>query len=136
MVAALSCALLLVTANGPRAPIALGADDTVSLDGTWEARLSDVGGTSDDGVWQPIRVPGNFPFQGVKYDGVAWLKTRFTVPDVTRDYAVRIPMAANAYEAFVNGVPVGARGRIGPSGELLEKDLRGQVYRIPKEALH
>lgn len=135
MVAALSCALLLVTANGPRAPIALGADDTVSLDGTWEARLSDVGGTSDDGVWQPIRVPGNFPFQGVKYDGIAWLKTRFTVPDVTRDYAVRIPMAANAYEAFVNGVPVGARGRIGPSGDLLEKDLRGQVYRIPKEAL-
>ncbi|MBL8915509.1 MAG: diguanylate cyclase [Archangium sp.] len=119
----------------PRAPIALELDRTVVLDGTWEARLSDVGGTSDEGSWQPVRVPGNFPFQGVKYDGIAWLRTTFTVPDTTRDYAIRIPMAANAYEAFVNGVQVGARGRIGAGGELVEKDLRGQVYRLPKEAL-
>lgn len=113
----------------------LRSDGVVVLDGTWEARLSDEGGASDVGQWRPVRVPGNFPFQGIDYDGVAWLRTHFVVTEVTQDYAVRIPPAANAYEVFINGAKLGGRGRIGPGGELLEKNLRGQVYRLPKELL-
>lgn len=117
------------------APVAVPSTQTTLLDGTWQGRLSDRGSSGDSGDWQPIRVPGNLPFQGVKYDGVLWLRLAFTVTDTSQDYAVRIPMAANAYEVFINGVEVGRRGRIGPNGELLEKDLRSQVYRLPKEAL-
>ncbi len=124
-----------VSAVSASTPVALPSAQITLLDGTWEGRLSDTGGSSDSGHWQPIRVPGNLPFQGVKYDGVLWLRVAFTVADTSQDYAVRIPMAANAYEIFVNGVEVGRRGRIGPNGELLEKDLRSHVYRLPKEAL-
>ena len=124
---------LLAAAGQP--PRVHDGSSVVSLDGTWEARLSDEGGLEDVGTWQPIRVPGNFPFQGVKYDGVAWLRVGFTLPDTSADFAVRIPMAANAYELFLNGTRVGGRGRISPSGDLLEKDLRGQVYRLPRESL-
>ena len=123
--------LFALVAAAPLVP----ADGVIGLDGTWEARLSDEGGTSDVGPWRSVRVPGNFPFQGIDYDGVAWLRTTFVVSEAGQDYAVRIPPAANAYEVFINGTKVGGRGRLSPAGELLEKDLRGQVYRLPKEAL-
>jgi diguanylate cyclase (GGDEF)-like protein len=116
-------------------PVALSSSRVTALDGTWEGRLSDEGGAGETGEWRGVQVPGNLPFQGIKYDGVLWLRQRFTVPEGAGDYAVHIPMAANAYEVFINGTLVGSRGRIGPSGELLEKDLRGQVYRLPKETL-
>jgi diguanylate cyclase (GGDEF)-like protein len=106
-----------------------------ALDGTWEARLSDEGGDSGAGAWSPVRVPGNFRFQGLEYDGIVWLKTAFSVAEVTQDLAVRIPPAANAYELFLNGTRLGGRGVIGPGGELLQKDFRAQVYRLPRELL-
>ena len=124
--------LMVVAASNP---VMVSSSDVTNLDGTWEARLSDEGGLDESGTWRPVRVPGNFPFQGIDYDGIAWLRLRFSVSSATEDYAVRMPPAANAYEFFVNGASLGGRGRIGPSGELVEKNLRGQVYRVPKELL-
>lgn len=125
---AASLGLLLAAA----APVQLDGAKVVSLDGTWEGQLGDHGAGSE----QPVRVPGNLPFQGIKYDGVLWLRKHFTLATVTQDFALRMPMTANAYEVFLNGQNLGGRGRIGPDGELLGKDLRVQVYRLPKEALH
>ncbi|MFT3842143.1 MAG: diguanylate cyclase [Myxococcaceae bacterium] len=113
-------------------PMQLDGNQVISLDGTWEGQLGDQG----SGALQAVRVPGNLPFQGVKYDGVLWLRKHFTLPAVSQDFALRMPMTANAYEVFLNGQNLGGRGRIGATGELLEKDLRVQVYRLPKEALH
>lgn len=130
--AGLLVSLMLGMAAGP---LTLQPQRVTHLDGNWEIRLSDEGGADDSGEWRSVRVPGNLPFQGIKYDGVAWFRLQFHVAELSSDYAVRIPMAANAYEVFINGRNVGGRGRIGPGGELLAKDLRGHVYRLPKEAL-
>jgi signal transduction histidine kinase len=105
------------------------------LDGVWEARFSDEGGASDRGEWRPIRVPGNFSFQGINHDGIVWVRTQFTVEAPSTDFAVRVPMAANAHQVFVNGTLLGGRGIIGLREELVEKDLRGRVYRLPKDLL-
>ena len=76
----LALTLTLLLCSSPGVPHELDGRSVIRLDGAWQARLSDEGGLQDTGVWQPIRVPGNFPFQGVTYDGVAWMRTRFTVP--------------------------------------------------------
>lgn len=102
-----------------------------SLDGTWDGRLGE-----HDEPWQPMRVPGNLSFQGVHYEGVFWLRTHFEVAAPDTDWALRVPMAANAYELFLNGQKVGENGRLGPTGELLEKSLRGRVFRLPQATLH
>jgi diguanylate cyclase (GGDEF)-like protein len=115
------------------APVVVAPAGVTTLDGTWEGRLGDEGGAADVGTWRPVRVPGNFPFQGLEVDGNVWLRTSFTVAEVTQDLGVRVPPTANATEVFLNGVRLGGRGVIGPSGELVEKDFRARVYRLPKE---
>ena len=117
------------------APIDVAPTGLTALDGPWDLRLSDVEGPSDDGDWQTIRVPGNLAFQGVKVRGALWLRARFTVHDVSNDYAFRAPMISNASEVYVNGVRLGGRGRLAPDGTLLEKDFRSVVYRVPRELL-
>ncbi len=126
MLATLSAALLCA------APFALRGDRVISIDGTWQLRLQETGD-----AWSDVRVPGNLPFQGIHHDGVLWLRTTFTLPEGwgERDAALRLPMTANAYEVFVNATPVGGRGKIGPHGELLEKDFRSAVWRLPATAL-
>ena len=117
------------------APVVASPGGVTTLDGTWQGRLGDEGGAADVGAWRPVRVPGNFPFQGLEVDGNVWLRTSFTVAEATQDLGVRVPPTANAYEVFLNGARLGGRGVIGPSGELVEKDFRAQVYRLPKELL-
>ncbi len=126
MPGALAAALLLA------APFAVPVDRAISIDGAWQLRLSETGD-----AWSDVRVPGNLPFQGIHHDGVLWLRATFTLPASwgDRDAAVRLPMTANAYEVFVNGVPAGGRGRIGPDGALEEKDFRSAVWRLPASAL-
>lgn len=115
------------------APFAVAPDRAISIDGIWQLRLGETGDS-----WSDVRVPGNLPFQGITYDGVLWLRTSFTLPagwPAERDAAVRLPMTANAYEVFVNDMPAGGRGRIGPGGALEEKDFRSAVWRLPASAL-
>lgn len=114
------------------APFSVRGNKAIPIDGTWQLRLGETG---DE--WSNVRVPGNLPFQGVSYDGVLWLRATFTLPEGwgAQDAAVRLPMTANAYEVFVNGTPAGGRGKIGPAGELIEKDFRAAVWRLPGAAL-
>lgn len=123
MLGPLTAALLLA------APFAVKADRAISIDGTWQLRPAE----QTDAWWVDVRVPGNLPFQGIRHDGVVWLRASFTLPADwgTGDAAVRLPMTANAYEVFLNGAPAGGRGKIGPQGELLEKDFRSAVWRLP-----
>jgi diguanylate cyclase (GGDEF)-like protein len=107
---------------------ALSAQRSVSLDGVWELGLG-----QEPSVWREARVPGNLPFQGIEFDGVVWLCTSFGLPADwgNADLALRLPMTANAYDVYVNDERVGGRGRIGPGGELVEKDFRASVLRVP-----
>lgn len=135
--AALCCALLFVSGSARALePLELNASHAVTLDGAWEMRLGDAAAGDPQG-WREGRVPGNLSFHGVQFDGVAWFRRSFQLaPDWSgADLALRLPMTANAYEVYVNGHLLGGRGKIGPAGELLEKDFRASVYRIPAQDL-
>ncbi len=110
--------------EGAQAPIS--PEGVTHLEGHWELSRA-------EGVWGPVRVPGNLSFQGPIGDGVVWLRLTLLVPEGfdPGDAALRLPMTSNAYEVVFNGTVVGGRGRIGPAGELLEKDLRAGVFRVP-----
>jgi diguanylate cyclase (GGDEF)-like protein len=135
LAAALGALLVLLSSPARALDVAqVGASGVTTLDGTWELRLG------EEGPWREAQVPGNLSFHGVPYDGIAWFRRSFDAPTlsgarVQRDLALRLPMTANAYEVYVNGKALGGRGRIGPGGELLEKDFRASVFRIPSDVL-
>jgi diguanylate cyclase (GGDEF)-like protein len=115
------------------AQVTLDPHDFTVLDGEWELRV----GEGLQTPWQSVRLPGNLSFQGVSTDGVVWYRKYFTL-DATWTFeraALRVPMAANAYEVFVNGTRVGARGEIGADGSLVRKDFRSGVFAIERALL-
>lgn len=127
---ALALALLLAGS-----PTELPVGGTADLDGAWELRLSDAEGPTEAGAWRSARVPGNLAFQGVEVTGPIWILKRFTTPAGEGDLALRLPMTSNASEVYVNGAKIGGRGRLAPDGEVLEKDFRSVVHRVPRRLL-
>jgi diguanylate cyclase (GGDEF)-like protein len=123
-------ALWLSTAT----PIVLDDAHPTMLDGMWELSKEDSDMATQ---WTPVRVPGSLTFQGIHVDGVVRMRRTVTLPPTwgQQDAALRMPMTANAYDVIVNGTVVGHLGRIGPHGELLQKDFRSSVFRVPFSVL-
>src|SRR6185503_760791 len=97
--------------------------------------------------WQPITVPGAWEEKGPDvaktYDGVAWYRTWVKVPDNVfaphernlweESVTVNVSELADAHEAYVNGVKIGAGGQFPPAFQ----SGRAQLHRhkVPRGTL-
>ena len=110
--------------------------ELLPLTGTWLHSTEDDPGFSsqawDDGGWLEIATPGQWNIVGIDSD-VVWYRRHFLVAETLLDepLALEIPIIADAHEMYVNGVRVGARGRIAADGTLERKSNQPGVYRIP-----
>ncbi|HEY6853958.1 MAG TPA: glycoside hydrolase family 36 protein, partial [Gemmatimonadales bacterium] len=110
-----------VTATAPEvAPALVVGDRAVPIAGPWRFVVGDAAGYAaadfDDAAWEVIPVPAQWEQAGHPgYDGVAWYRTRFTLPRLPIE--VRMAGAAPVLElgklddedeTYLNGVRVGA----------------------------
>lgn len=98
--------------------------DAFSLEGKWKIKAGDEAewgaATFDDGDWKRTQVPGNWERDVLPgYDGVAWYRYEFTVPDDCRSWegeSLALVMGAidDADVTYLDGVEIGATGEFPP----------------------
>jgi hypothetical protein len=95
----------------------------------------------DDKNWKDIRVPGNWERQGYKdYDGYAWYRIAFTVPDDLQDHNLILLVGKidDFDETYLNGERIGRTGPM-PKRRLHSSDSdeysRLRAYSIPSGLL-
>src|SRR5205823_1510839 len=91
----------------------------------------------DEAAWETIPVPQRWSEAGHRdYTGVAWYRTRFSLPPVApgRPPYLELGKIADADEAFVNGVKVGQTGDFPPAERDAAQAYRR--YRVPSETLN
>ena len=104
------------------APAIVAGDDAYPLSGPWRFRTGDdpaYGARGfDEEAWETIQVPQRWDEAGHGgYAGVAWYRTRFTLPPVpagrtvgrsdSRTATLELGKIADADETFLNGVKIG-----------------------------
>lgn len=113
--------------------------DAFSVEGKWKIKGGDEAEWSavsfDDSNWAQTRVPGNWERDALpKYDGVAWYRYEFTVPDDCRSWegeALALVMGGvdDADVTYLDGVKIGAMGEFPP--ENVSAWNKKRVYPIP-----
>lgn len=99
--------------------------DAFSLEGKWKIKDGDEAEWSavslDDSNWVGTQVPGNWERDALpKYDGVAWYRYEFTVPDDCRSWegqplALVMGAVDDADVTYLDGVEIGATGEFPPA---------------------
>jgi sialate O-acetylesterase len=91
------------------------------LRGTWRFQLGDDPGWADpaasDKDWQTIFVPSRWEEEGYwGYDGYAWYRNRFQLPDGATKYALYLDVGRidDVNDVYVNGHFVGSGGSFPP----------------------
>jgi hypothetical protein len=85
--------------------------------------------------WRPITVPGAWEENGFPgYDGYAWYRTRFDLPDIPAEpMFVILGKIDDVDETFVNGERIGSLGRLPPDFDSRWNATR--EYEVPAEVL-
>lgn len=108
------------TATPDLAPALVVGDRAVPFGGPWRFKTGDAAGYAtaeyDDAGWEAIAVPAQWEQAGhAGYDGVAWYRTRFTLPRLPIEVrmagappVLELGKLDDADETYVNGVRVGA----------------------------
>lgn len=125
------------------APAIVVGSDAFPLKGPWRFRTGDDAAYRarefDEAAWETIAVPQRWSEAGHRdYTGVAWYRTRFSLPPVApggaRSLYVELGKIADADEAFVNGVHVGQTGDFPPAERGAAQVYRR--YRVSSETLN
>jgi hypothetical protein len=99
---------------------------SVPLDGNWRFHLGDdkawADPALDDSGWEPIRVDQPWGQQShPSYTGFAWYRQRIEIDNSnsagTKNLALLIPPAQDAYEIYWNGQKLGTYGGLPPHAE-------------------
>ena len=117
--------------------------DTLNLAGTWKIKPGDNPKRSepayDDQVWFATQVPGAWEDDALPhYDGTAWYRLRFTVPEECAEQWGDAPLALymgaidDADETWFDGAKIGSSGRFPP--ENVSAYDRVRVYSIPAQS--
>lgn len=62
----------------------------------------------DDSKWETIKLPGRFDkLSSGEFDGVIWLRKKFTIQDSIADYTLKIGSVDDMDETYINGKKVG-----------------------------
>ena len=136
---------------GPAVPSAVQSasfERVLDLRGPWQLRLGDdptwaepVGaGSADDLTWETVFVPAPWEDEGLwGYDGFAWYRRTFTLPDraaalaAGRPLVVRFGQIDDVDEVYLNGQRIGGTGAMPPDYSTAYFDER--AYFLPAEAL-
>ena len=115
-----SCALAILTSL----PVVAGAQEQQmmkDLRGKWKFQIGDdrrwADPSFDDRKWDEIFVPSAWEDEGYPgYDGYAWYRTQFDVPDGLRDRVLSLHLGTidDADETYVNGHFIGFGGQFPP----------------------
>ncbi len=109
-----------MAAAAETAPALVAGDRAVPIAGPWRFRTGDAAGYAapeyDDSAWETIPVPAQWEQAGHPgYDGVAWYRTRFTLPRLPIEVLMsgappmlELGKVDDADETYLNGVAVGA----------------------------
>ncbi len=91
----------------------------------------------DDSDWKRVRVPGAWHMRGIRHDGIAWNRIRFSFDKnaISTDLGVMTPYVDHAYEAFVNGVKVHSLGEISEDGKIQKTNNKYDYFLIPRGLL-
>ena len=123
------------------APALVAADTVVRLSAAWKFRTGDDASYAtreyDEDAWETIPVPANWERAGHPgYDGIAWYRTRFTLPSQTTPPAARLELGRldDADEIYLNGVLIGRTGTFPPSYQSAWQAYR--EYPVPPAALN
>ncbi|MCF8227873.1 MAG: beta galactosidase jelly roll domain-containing protein [Bacteroidales bacterium] len=110
------------------------------LEGQWKFKIGDnlewAETNYDDSQWDDIYVPDPWEDQGYHgYDGFAWYRTGFTIPEDARDKGLYLELGYidDADEVYVNGKLIGHSGSFYPQF-ITAYSARRQYY-IPKNFL-
>ncbi len=100
------------------------AAQTAQFANTWKFKTGDDSSWKneffDDREWQTVRVPAQWEETGFpNYDGMAWYRTTFTVPENMRgqDLILLAGVIDDADETYVNGVLIGKTGQFPPNDQ-------------------
>ena len=112
----------------------------VDLRGSWQFQLGDDLDWADpkisDKAWETIFVPARWEEEGYwGYDGYAWYRTHFRLPQGTSDYALYLDVGRidDVNAVYVNGHFVGSTGRFPPEFKTAFNVF--SRYRIPARFL-
>ena len=95
----------------------------------------------DDSKWQELIAETMWDYQGFeKYDGFAWYRVSFDVPQNIQDEKLFLMLGKidDIDEAYINGVRIGNTGTIGGSrwiDRIREEYQEVRVYRIPSSTI-
>jgi len=123
------------------APAIVVGGDGFSLKGPWRFRTGDDPAYRtrefDEEAWETIAVPQRWNEAGHRdYSGVAWYRTRFSLPPLVpgRPVYLELGKIADADETFLNGVKAGHTGDFPPSDRGAAQAYRR--YRVAPEMLN
>ena len=99
-----------------------GADEAVSLEGTWKQRLGDDPAWSrpdlDDSAWDELQVPMGWGQRGGTEVPFGWFRRTVELGPAAASapggLALTVGKVDSAYEVFAGGVPLGGVGGLPP----------------------
>lgn len=112
----------------------------VKLNGYWKFSIGDDKAWAkkdfDDSKWDEVYAPSNWESQGyVGYDGYAWYRTRFEVPQSKYSHTLFLDMGNidDVNEVYFNGVLIGQMGKFPPRYETAYNARL--VYAVPESLI-
>jgi len=90
----------------------------------------------DDSLWKKIEIPGSWQSYGFKpSNGVGWYRLHFYMPNFKENFEVGVSLGfvGDSEEVFVNGIWIGAYGRVG--NRFVDATNVERLYKIPSGVL-